>query len=314
MRAIRVTQPGGPEALRLAELPVPVPGKGQVRITLRASGVNYIDVYERTGLYPQPLPFTPGVEGAGVVDALGDGVADLRVGDRVAWAMHGGSYAEQAVVDAWKVVTLPAEIEFATAAALLLQGMTAHYLACSTFPVGPGHTALVHAAAGGAGRLLVQVCKLRGAKVIGTVSSAAKAEIARAAGCDRVIRYDQESFTGVAADVVYDSVGKATFTDSLAALRPRGMLVLYGQSSGKVPPFDLNELAARGSLFVTRPALKHHAHTREEIGLRMRDLFAWLARGAISVRIDRTLPLAAAAQAHALLESRATAGKLLLLP
>ncbi len=314
MRAIRVTQPGGPDVLRLAELPMPMPGRGQVRVTLRASGVNYIDVYERTGLYPQPLPFTPGVEGAGVVDALGEDVADLRVGDRVAWAMHGGSYAEHAVVDAWKVVPLPAGIEFTTAAALLLQGMTAHYLACSTFAVGPGHTALVHAAAGGAGRLLVQVCKLRGAKVIGTVSSAAKAELARAAGCDRVIRYDQESFTGVAADVVYDSVGKATFMDSLAALRPRGMLVLYGQSSGKVPPFDLSELATRGSLFVTRPALKHYAHTREAIGLRMRDLFAWLARGAISLRIDRTLPLAEAAQAHALLESRATAGKLLLLP
>ncbi len=322
MKAIRVHETGGPDKLVYEEVPVPAPGPGQVRVSVRAIGLNYIDVYFRNGLYKTPLPFTPGMEAAGVVDAVGDGVKDLIPGDRVAYAMNLGAYGEYALAQAWQLVKLPEEIDYAAGAATMLQGMTAHYLTHSTFPLRGGQTALVHAAAGGVGLLLIQVAKVIGADVIGTVSTDDKDRLARDAGADHVIRYDQSDFEaevkritgGRGVDVVYDSVGRTTFEKSLNCLRRRGTMVLFGQSSGPVPPIDLNLLNAKGSLYVTRPGLAHYSSSAEEIGVRAADLFQWIARGRVKLRIDRTFPLRQAAAAHQALESRQTAGKVLLVP
>jgi NADPH2:quinone reductase len=320
MKAIRVHAVGGPEALVFEETERPAPGPKEALVRLSAAGVNFIDVYHRTGLYPLPLPFIPGSEGAGVVEAVGGEVTEVRPGDRVAWAMAMGSYAEFAVVPSYRLVPIPKSVSFEAAAAAMLQGMTAHYLAHSTFPLAPGHQALVHAAAGGVGLLLVQMAKRRGARVLGTVSTEAKAEAARRAGADVVIRYTEEDFEevvrretdGRGLDVVYDSVGKTTFDKSLRSLKPRGMMVLFGQSSGPVPPFDPGELAKRGSLFLTRPSLAHYNLDRAEILGRATDVLSWMEKGELDVAIDRVLPLAQAAEAHRLLESRKTSGKLVL--
>lgn len=320
MRAIRVHHPGGAEALRLEDVPAPEPGPGQARIRVAFAGVNFIDVYHRSGLYPSPMPLVPGSEGSGVVDAVGPGVEEVKVGDRVVYAMHPGGYAEQVAVDAWKLVPVPEGVELDQAAASLLQGLTAHYLTHSTFPLAPGHVALVHAAAGGVGLLLCQVARRLRARVIGTVSTEEKAERARRAGADHVVLYTKESFKDVVrrltdgrgADVVYDSVGRTTFDDGLDSLRRRGTMVLFGQSSGPVPPLDPGVLNRKGSLFLTRPALAHHMADRAELLGRAGDLFGWIAAGELTVRIDHVLPLEHAAEAHQLLEGRATSGKLLL--
>lgn len=322
MKAIRVHEFGGIERLRFEDVPLPEPGPGEARVKLHASGVNYIDIYHRTGLYKSPLPFTPGMEGAGVVDALGADVSDLRVGERVAYAMSQGSYAEYAIVAAWKLVPLPEGLDFSTAAAAILQGMTAHYLTHSTYPLQPGETALIHAAAGGTGQLLVQMAKQRGARVIGTVSTEEKAALARAAGADEVILYTQTDFVqevkrltdGRGVEVVYDSVGQATFAKSLDCLKPRGYLVLFGQASGPVPPCDPSLLSAKGSLFLTRPTLAHYTATPQELRQRADDVFSWVMDGRLKLRIERAFPLAEAAEAHRQLEERSTSGKLLLIP
>jgi NADPH2:quinone reductase len=321
MKAIRVHQTGGPEELRFEDVPAPEPGPGQARIRIQVSGVNFIDVYHRTGLYKLALPFTPGMEGSGVVDAVGDGVTNVTVGDRVAYAMNLGSYAEYALVNAWQLVKLPAGVDFQQAGAAMLQGMTAHYLAFSTFPLRSGETALVHAAAGGVGLLLLQMGKIIGATLIGTVSTPEKGELAKAAGADHVILYEQTDFEaevtritgGRGVDVVYDSVGRNTFDRSLRCLRPRGMLALFGQSSGLVPPFDPSLLASRGSVYLTRPVLGNYAASQEEIAWRAGDVLRWISEGRLKIRIDRTVPLEDAAQAHRVLEARQTAGKVLLL-
>ena len=320
MRAIRVQHAGGPEELKLEQIDAPVPGAGQARVRVEFAGVNFIDVYHRNGMYKMALPLTPGSEAAGVVDAVGEGVTDVRVGDRVAYAMHLGSYAEQAVVDAWKLVPLPSHLPSEVAAAAMLQGMTAQYLTRSTFALRSGHTALVHAAAGGVGLLLIQMAKRLGARVIGTVSTEEKAQLAREAGADQVVLYTKESFKeaaraftgGRGVDVVYDSVGATTFEGSLDSLRPRGMMVLFGQSSGFPPPFDLGQLQRKGSLFLTRPSLAAYTADRPELLARATDLFQWIAEGWLEVRIDHVLPIERAAEAHRLLEGRATTGKLLL--
>lgn len=322
MKAIVVERPGGPEALLMREVPRPEPGPGEVRVKVEAAGVNFIDVYQRTGLYPIEPPFTPGMEGAGIVDAVGEGVVEPKVGTRVAYAMQRGSYAQYHVVSADKVVAIPDGVSAREAAALMLQGMTAHYLACSTFPLRTGHRALVHAAAGGVGLLLVQIAKNRGATVYGTVSTKEKAKLAEEAGADEIILYTEQDFEaeirrltgGEGVDVVYDSVGRATFAASMRSLKPRGYLVLYGQSSGPVEPFDPQLLNSHGSLFLTRPSLGHYALTREELEQRAGELFAWVRDGSLKLRIDRELPLSEAPEAHRLLEGRATAGKLLLIP
>lgn len=322
MRAIRVHAIGGPEVLQYEEVTIPEPQAGEVRVKIEAAGVNYIDTYQRSGLYQVPLPFTPGQEAAGVVDAVGAGVTEVKVGDRVAYAGALGAYAEYAIAPAWRVVRLPDEVSTQQAAAVMLQGMTAHYLACDTFPLKPGDTALVHAAAGGVGLLLTQIAKMRGARVIGTVSTQDKAALAKQMGADEVILYTETDFAvavkqltnGKGVDVVYDSVGKTTFDKSLNCLRPRGYLVLYGQSSGPVPPLDPQVLNAKGSLYLTRPMLAHYTATREELLRRANDLFEWLRAGKLHVRIDSTFPLAQAAEAHRTLQSRATKGKILLLP
>jgi NADPH2:quinone reductase len=320
MKIIQVPEPGGPEKMQLAEVPVPSPGPGQALVRLAASGVNFIDVYFRTGLYKADLPITLGNEGAGVVEAVGPGVTDVKPGDRVAYAMARGSYAEYAVVPAAQLVPIPDSVDFQTAAAAMLQGMTAHYLTHSTFPLKKGDTCLVHAAAGGAGGLTVQMAKMLGARVFGTVSTEEKARIAREHGADEVIRYTEQDFeaevkrltNGRGVDVVYDSVGKTTFDKSLNSLRPRGMLALFGQSSGPVPPFDPNILNGKGSLFLTRPTLAHHVLTRDELLWRAEDVLNWIASGKLKLRIDRTYPLADVAAAHRDLEGRRTAGKLVL--
>ncbi|HNR99942.1 MAG TPA: quinone oxidoreductase [Planctomycetota bacterium] len=322
MKAIRVHAPGGPEKLLYEDAPVPAPAPGQARVRVHAAGLNFIDIYHRTGLYKLPLPFTPGVEAAGVVDAVGAGVAGLSPGDRVAYAMNVGAYAEYALADARQLVPLPAEIDFPLAAAVMLQGMTAHYLAFSTFALKPGQTALVHAAAGGVGLLLIQIVKRIGAKVIGTTGNAAKAALAREAGADHVILYSEQDFEaevkritgGAGVDVVYDSVGRTTFEKGLNCLKPRGTMVLYGQSSGVVPPFDLNLLNTKGSLYVTRPALGHYLAAEGELRRRAGDILKWVAARELRIRIDRRFPLQEAAEAHRLLESRQTAGKVLLIP
>ncbi len=321
MRAIMVQTFGGPEVLKVCERPVPAPGKGEARVRIEAIGVNFIDVYHRTGVYPGKLPFVPGMEAAGVVDEVGDSVTDVRIGDRVAYAMQQCSYAECAVVPAWKLVPLPPALSFDQGAAAMLQGMTAHYLACSTFALGRGHLAVVHAAAGGVGLLLTQVAKMRGAKVIGLVSTQAKAELARQAGADEVVVTADDDWLprvrditrGALADVVYDSVGKDTVENSIQCLKPRGMLVLYGQSSGLVPPFDLKLLAA-GSLFVTRPGLHHYSANREELLQRSGEVFAWIERGELELRIEHRWRMEEASEAHRALEGRKTTGKQLLIP
>lgn len=322
MKAIRVHQCGGPEALVYEEVPLPEPGSGEVRVKVEAAGVNYIDTYQRSGLYPLPAPFTLGMEGAGVVDKAAPDVTMVKPGDRVAWCMVRGAYADYALVPADKLVPIPATVTTQAAAALMLQGMTAHYLTISTYPLKPGDVALVHAAAGGVGSLLVQTAKRAGATVYGTVGTEAKAELARQAGADEVILYREIDFEaevrrltgGRGVDVVYDSVGVTTFDKSLNCLRPRGLLALFGQSSGPVPPFDLQVLNQKGSLFITRPTLSHYMRDRRELISRAGDVFIWAAGGELAVRVDRTLPLSQAAEAHRLLESRQTAGKLLLLP
>jgi NADPH2:quinone reductase len=320
MKRIQVSETGGPEKMQLVDVPTPVPGPGQALVRIAASGVNFIDVYFRTGLYKADLPVTLGSEAAGTVEAVGPGVTEVAPGDRVAYAMTRGSYAEYAVVPAAQLVKLPAHLDFPSAAAAMLQGMTAHYLTHSTFALKSGDTCLVHAAAGGAGGLIVQMAKMLGARVLGTVSTQVKAEIARSHGADEVILYTEQDFqaevrrltAGRGVDVVYDSVGKTTFDKSLNCLRPRGLMALFGQSSGPVPPFDPAILNARGSLFLTRPSLAHHLLTREELLWRAGDVLGWLDSGKLKLRIHRTYPLADAAQAHRDLESRKTAGKLIL--
>ena len=322
MKLVQVSKTGGPEELKLTEAPVPSPGPGEALIRIAASGVNFIDVYFRMGLYKAELPFTPGNESAGTVESVGEGVTVVKPGDRVAYAMFRGSYAEYAVVPASVLVVLPANVEFTTAAAAMLQGMTAHYLTHSTFPVLPGHKVLVHAAAGGAGRLIVQMAKMRGATVYGTAGNDEKAAIAKSAGADEVIVYTRDDFavevkkltSGKGVDVIYDSVGATTFLKGLDILRPRGMMALFGQSSGPVDPIDPNILNPKGSLFLTRPSLAHHCLTREELLWRAGDVLGWIGAGKLELRIDKTYPLADAAQAHRDLEGRRTAGKLLLIP
>ncbi len=322
MKAVRVHQYGGPEALRYEEMPVPEPKAGEARVKIEAVGVNFVDIYQRTGLYQQPLPFTVGREAAGTVDAVGSNATEVKVGDRVAYAMEPGAYAEYAVVPAWKLVPVPAKLDSRSAAATMLQGMTAHYLACSTYPLKQGETALVHAAAGGVGLLLIQIAKHRGARVIGTVSTEEKARQAEAAGADEVILYSRVDFSvevkrlteGAGVHVVYDSVGQTTFEKSLDCLRPRGCLALFGQSSGPVPPFDLGKLATKGSLFVTRPTLLHYMSDRSELIKRANDLFEWIKSGQLKLRVDNSLPLAEVAEAHRLLEGRQTTGKIILVP
>ena len=321
MHAIQVKQTGGPEVLQYVELDRPKPKNGEVLVRLEAIGVNFIDVYHRTGLYKMPLPLIPGSEGAGVVEEAGSDVHEFKKDDRVAYAMAPGSYAEYAIVAAAKLVPIPANVDFKTAAAVMLQGMTAHYLAVSTYPLKAGDTALVHAAAGGAGGLLVQVAKIRGARVFGTVSTPEKAKIARDAGADEVINYKESDFEtetlrlteGKGVSVVYDSVGKTTFDKSVNCVKQRGLVALFGQSSGSVPPFDPSRLAKNG-IYLTRPSLAHYTADREELLWRARDVFEWIAEGKLRLRIDRVLPLRDAAQAHQLLESRTTSGKLLLQP
>jgi NADPH2:quinone reductase len=322
MKAIQVQATGGPEQMRLVEVPAPQPGPREALIKIAASGVNFIDVYFRMGLYKTDLPATLGNEAAGVVERVGAEVTEVRPGDRVAYAMARGSYAQYAAVPAWQLVKVPDHTDLNSAAAAMLQGMTAHYLTHSTFPLQPGHTCLVHAAAGGAGRLIVQMAKMRGARVLGTTSTEAKADLAREAGIDEVILYTRQDFEaevkrltgGHGVDVVYDSVGAPTYMQGLNCLRPRGMMVLFGQSGGKVPALDPAILNTKGSLFLTRPSLAHYAATREELLWRAGDVLQWVASGKLKLAIDRIYPLAQAAQAHRDLESRATAGKLLLIP
>ena len=322
MKAMRIYKPGGPDVLVMDEIPVPEPKAGAARVKIEAIGLNYVDIYQRTGLYPLPVPFTLGMEGAGVVDAVGDGVTEVKKGDRVAYAMVLGSYAQYAIVPAWKLAPLPAGIDAESAAALMLQGMTAHYLTHSTYALKKGDTALVHAAAGGVGLLLVQVAKHLGATVIGTVSTEEKAALAKEAGADHIILYSQTDFAvetkklteGRGVHIVYDSVGQNTFNQSLDCLRPRGILALFGQSSGPVPPFDPGILAAKGSLFLTRPSLHHYTLDRAELIQRATDLFAWTAAGKLKLRIDKTFPLREAAEAQRQMEGRKTTGKVLLIP
>ncbi|NJD62233.1 MAG: quinone oxidoreductase [Deltaproteobacteria bacterium] len=322
MKSIRVHQYGGPEALAMEDLPVPEPGKGEALVNIEAIGVNFIDVYQRMGLYRSPLPFTPGNEAEGVVVRTGPGAGEVKTGDRVAYAGVLGSYTEAAVVPSWRLVRLPAGLEAGWGAALMLQGMTAHYLAHAAYPLHPGDACLVHAAAGGVGLLLTQMAKGRGARVIGTVSTKEKAELARSFGADDVILYTEQDFEaevrrltgGKGVQVVYDSVGKTTFEKSLGCLSPRGYLALYGQSSGPVPPFDLQVLNSKGGLFVTRPSLAHYTATREELLQRANDVLGWAASGKLKVRIGARFPLSEAAEAHRQLAGRKTTGKVLLLP
>jgi NADPH2:quinone reductase len=322
MRAIRVHEIGGPEVLRPEELPEPVPGPGQAQVRIEAIGVNFIEVYQRCGLYSVPLPGTPGSEAAGVVVAVAPDVAELRPGDRVASVSFAGSYAAFALAAADRLVKLPDGVTPRQAAAVMLQGMTAHYLVHSTYPLKPGDTCLVHAAAGGVGLLLTQLAKRLGARVIGTVSTREKAALAREAGADEVVLYAEQDFAvevkrltgGRGVQVVYDSVGRTTFEQSLRSLAPRGMMALFGQSSGPVPPFDPQRLNQLGSLFLTRPKLNDHLLTRGELLSRADDVLGRVADGTLRVRIDREVPLARAAEAHQALEARATAGKVLLIP
>lgn len=322
MLAIRIHETGGVETLRVDTVPVPAPGAGEVRLRVEAAGVNFIDTYQRSGLYAVPLPHTLGLEAAGIVTAVGAGVAEFSVGDRVASARVAGAYAGEALAPAAHTVKLPAGITTQTAGALMLQGMTAHYLARATFPLQAGDTALVHAGAGGVGLLLTQIAKLRGARVLATVGTEEKAVLAREAGADAVCIYTRENFveavraftSGRGVDVAYDAIGKDTFDGTLASLRPRGMFVSYGNSSGPVAPFAPLVLAQKGSLFFTRPTLAHYTLATAELQARAGELFGWVATGALKVRIGATYPLAQAAEAHRALEGRQTTGKVLLVP
>ena len=320
MKCMQVNVIGGPENMELVELPTPTPGPKQALVKIAASGVNFIDVYFRTGLYKADFPIALGNEAAGTVEAVGAEVTEVAPGDRVAYAMARGSYAEYAVVPASQLVKIPSHVDFTVAAAAMLQGMTAHYLTHSTYPLKSGDTCLVHAAAGGTGGLIVQMAKMLGARVLGTVSTPEKAKIAREHGVDETILYTEQDFQvevrrltdGRGVDVVYDSVGRTTFDKSLGSLRPRGTLALFGQSSGAVPPLDPGILNTKGSLFLTRPSLAHHVLTREELLWRAGDVLGWIDAGKLKLRIDSTYPLAQAADAHRALEGRHTTGKLLL--
>ncbi|MFD7657177.1 quinone oxidoreductase family protein [Actinosynnema sp. NPDC059797] len=321
-KAVVVRATGGPEALEFTDVEERSPGAGELLVDVAAAGVNFIDCYHREGRYPLPLPFVVGLEGTGRVSAVGPDVSGFAVGDRVAWSQAPGSYAERAVVPASGAVVVPEGVDDETAGALMLQGLTAHYLVASTYPVREGDSVLVHAAAGGVGLLLVQLAKARGARVIGTVSTGAKEALAREAGADEVIRYDRVDFApevrrltgGAGVAAVYDGVGRTTFDGSLASLRPRGVLALFGGSSGAVPPFDPQRLNQAGSVFLTRPSLGAHVATREELEWRAGELFAAVADGSLRVRVGGRYPLAEARRAHEDLEGRRTTGKLLLLP
>jgi len=322
MKAIQIQETGGRDVLRLAEVAIPTPGPGEVRVKVEYAGLNFIDIYQRLGQYKLALPFTPGLEAGGVVDAIGAGVTDVKAGDRVAYCMINGAYAEYAIAPAAKLVPAPASLGLDVATALMVQGMTAHYLAMSTFALNASHTALIHAAAGGTGRLLVQVAKRTGARVIATAGTEEKAALARSAGADEVIIYTQTDFVsevkrltgGAGVDVVFDSVGQSTFAGGLDCLKPRGMMVLWGQASGPVGAFDPQILNQKGSLYLTRPSLGAYIATRSELLQRAGDLFTWVEAGELDVRIDRIFPLADAAAAHAYIEGRQTQGKVLLRP
>ena len=320
MRAVRIATTGAADVLRLEDVPVPEPGDGQALVRVEAAGVNFIDIYKRKGLYRIPLPATLGEEGAGTVAAVGGGVSGVREGERVAWSSALGSYAEYVVVPAPKLVSVPAGIDASTAAAVMLQGMTAHYLAHATYPLHAGDRCVVHAAAGGVGLLLVQIAKRCGAFVIGTAGSEEKAALARAAGADEVVIYTRQDFAaevrritdGKGVHVIYDSVGRSTFLPGLDLLVTRGMMVLFGQSSGPVEPIDPQLLNQKGSLFLTRPTLGHYTATRAELLARATDLFTWIAAGELAVRIGAAYELARAAEAQGALEGRRTTGKVLL--
>lgn len=322
MRCVQIATVGGGNVLELVELPDPCPGPGEALVRVEAAGVNFIDVYHRTGLYKLDLPARLGHEGAGEVVSVGDGAGTVSVGERVAWAGGQGSYATHVLVPVSRLVPIPDGVTSSTAAAVILQGMTAHYLACDTFRLGPGHTCIVHAAAGGVGLLLCQFARRAGARVFGTVSTKQKADLAMGAGAEAVFVHGEGNFLeearrhtgGEGVDVVYDSIGKDTFDRSLSALKPRGMLVMYGQSSGAVPPFDILALSTRGSLFLTRPTLAHYTLTRKDLLRRAGAVFDAVLSGALAVRVHASLPLDRVREAHALLESRATAGKVMLLP
>ncbi|MCL6511340.1 MAG: quinone oxidoreductase [Anaerolineae bacterium] len=322
MKAVRIHAHGDADVLTCEDVPTPEPGPGEARVKIGAAGLNFIDIYQRRGWYKTPLPLVLGQEAAGVVDAIGDGVTEFKPGDRVAYASVMGAYAEYAIVPVARLVPVPPSASIEQAAAVMLQGMTAHYLATSTYPLKPGDVALVHAGSGGVGQLLIQIAKRMGARVIATVGSAEKAELARAAGADEVILYREQDFEaevkrltdGAGVHVNYDSVGKDTFLKGLNVLRPRGYMVLYGQSSGPVEPFDPQLLNQKGSLFLTRPSLGHYTLTRAELLGRAGDLFQWMASGQLTVRIDRTFELGKAADAHRYMEARQTRGKVLLVP
>ncbi len=322
MKAIRIHENGGPEVLRYEEIPTPAPGPGEALVKVEAIGVNFIDIYFRQGLYKAALPITLGQEAAGVVESVGAGATEVKPGDRVAYAGTLGTYAQYAVAPAARMVLAPPAVDSRSAAAALLQGMTAHYLATSTFPLAPGHTALVHAAAGGVGLLLVQMAKMRGARVFGTVSTEEKARLAREAGADETILYTTQDFQaevmrltgGRGVDVAYDSVARTTWEKSLHSLRPRGMLVLYGNASGAAPAIDPLLLTQRGSLFLTRPKLADYTATREELLRRAGEVFGWVAAGKLRLRIEHVFPLEQAAQAQEALAGRQTTGKVVLIP
>jgi NADPH:quinone reductase len=322
MFAIRVHEVGGPEQLRYEEIDAPEPGSGYVRVSVSAAGLNYIDTYHRSGLYQMPLPFTPGLEIAGTIDAIGPDVTGWQVGDRVATATASGGYAQQALVPAEKLVRVPENVDLDLAAAVMLQGMTAHYLVYTTFPLKEGDTCLVHAAAGGVGLLLCQLASQLGARVIGTTSTEEKAALARKAGASEIIFYNNEDVptrvkeltSGRGVDVVYDSVGASTWEGSINSLRPRGMMVSFGNASGPVPPVSPLVLSSKGSLFLTRPTLAHYTATSEELAWRAGDLFRMIGEGTLEVRVDKRYPLAEAEAAHRALQGRETTGKVLLIP
>lgn len=323
MQAIRMTKTGGPEVLEMAEVAEPTAGSGELLVEVAAAGLNYIDTYHREGLYPVPLPFVPGVEGAGTVVDIGDGVEGFRPGDRVAWVLAAGSYAPIAAIPAERAVVVPDTVDLDVAAAAMVQGLTAHYLAKDTFPLGPRDVCLIHAGAGGVGLLLIQVAKRLGAEVYTTVGSPEKGAVAAAAGADHVIEYDRVDFAEAVRstagrdrplDVVYDGVGAATFDKGLTLLRPRGLMCLFGQASGPVPPVDLQVLNSNGSIYATRPSLGHYLLGRSEFLARSEDLFGWIADGELDVRIGARYPLSEAAEAHRALEGRATTGKVILVP
>jgi NADPH:quinone reductase len=322
VKAIRVNAYGGPDALSFEDLADPAAGAGQALVRVEAAGVNFIDVYQRMGIYKNPVPFTLGQEGAGIVESVGDGVTAVKPGDRVAWTSIMGSYAQRVVVPADRLVPLPQGITTKQGAAIMLQGMTAHYLALSTYPLKAGDTCIVHAGAGGVGLLLTQIAKLRGARVITTVSTPEKAALSKAAGADLVVQYTTEDFEeaakkatgGKGVQVVYDSVGLTTYMKSFNSLAPRGVMVLFGQSSGVVPPIDPGILAGKGSLFLTRPTLVHYIAGNDELRQRAKDLFDWVTSGKLKLRIEHEYPLKDTADAHKALEGRKTTGKVLLIP